>query len=82
YYLQATDLLTQIDGYTSESTNAAEEKLNTFYTDCMQHLVRHYRGMINRLYQKEALQLFAPVIDRIKKIQESAPFAVSKKLLL
>lgn len=82
YYLQAVDLHAQLSGFTSEIANEAEEKLSTFYKNSIKELTLHYRGMINRLYQKDAIQLFAPIMDRIKQIQKSAQADVSKRLIL
>lgn len=81
-YLQAVNLHAQLAGFASGIANEAEEKLNTFYNDSIQELTLNYRGMINRLYQKDAIQLFTPIMDRIKQIQKTAPVAASKRLIL
>lgn len=47
-----------------------EENILSNYNGQLKELVTQYRGMINRLYQKQAIDLFEPVIAIIKNIRE------------
>ncbi|HET8964408.1 MAG TPA: hypothetical protein VFM99_10935, partial [Chitinophagales bacterium] len=47
-----------------------EERIFQLYNSQIKELVLAYRGMINRLYQKQAIELFEPVISILKNIRE------------
>ncbi|MBK6732448.1 MAG: hypothetical protein IPG60_16325 [Bacteroidetes bacterium] len=47
-----------------------EEKIFQLYNSQIKELVLVYRGMINRLFQKQAIDLFEPVISILKNIRE------------
>lgn len=47
-----------------------EEKIVQLYNSQIKELVLAYRGMINRLHQKQAIELFAPVNSILKNIRE------------
>ena len=47
-----------------------EDNILELYNAQLKELVFSYRGMINRLYQKQAIDLFEPVVQILKNIRE------------